>query len=119
MPDRAQMASMLDALIAATPLAMIGLTADRRICLWNRGAEHVVGVKHVVGPLRRLVYRHQSCRCAKVVVPAKANEIGSSPEIVSTRRNATRAPTGCGALVRTAAQNMRGRLSPADERGLP
>jgi hypothetical protein len=35
----------------------------------------------------------------------EANEAGSRPLTCSTTRNATTAPTGCGVLVRTAAQN--------------
>ena len=49
---------------------------------------------------------------------AKANEIGSSPPISSTARKAITAPTGCGRLVATAAQNWAARLKPASAIGI-
>ncbi len=44
---------------------------------------------------------------------ANANETGNKPSIFSTSRYAAIAPTGCGALVSTAAQNCCARLKPA------
>src|SRR5262245_582490 len=48
---------------------------------------------------------------------ATANETGSRPRTWSTSRNASGAPTGCRALVRTAAQNGSDRLKPASPAG--
>ena len=49
---------------------------------------------------------------ASMAPAAKAKETGSRPWIVSTIRNAASAPTGCSALVSTAAQNCCRRLEP-------
>ena len=49
---------------------------------------------------------------------ANPNENGSSGSISSTRRNAIAAPTGCGTLVPTAAQNWRQRENPAAAIGI-
>ena len=49
---------------------------------------------------------------------ANPNENGSRGSISSTRRKATAAPTGCGALVATAAQNCRERENPAAAIGI-
>ena len=55
---------------------------------------------------------------ASIAPAANPNENGSSGSISSTRRKATAAPTGCGALVATAAQNWREREKPAAAIGI-
>ena len=55
---------------------------------------------------------------ASIAPAANPNENGSRGSISSTRRKATAAPTGCGALVATAAQNCRERENPAAAIGI-
>ena len=55
---------------------------------------------------------------ANIAPAAKANEIGRRDLTVSTNTNAIPAPSGCGALVSTAAQNCCALLKPASAIGI-